>query len=68
MQLDLPFSIPFYRWLLNEEYSLTIHDLAYVVPEVQSTLLRLQEVVRQRDMIQMDPNLDAMKKTEKVTF
>lgn len=68
LQLDLPFSIPFYRWLLNEEHSIGLADLAKVAPEVQNTLVRLQDVIRQREQILADPNIDAMEKTEKVSF
>jgi E3 ubiquitin-protein ligase TRIP12 len=64
--LDLPFSIPFYRWILTEEGSLGLADLGQVAPEVQGTLLRLNEIVKQREIIQADPTLDAMEKTEKV--
>lgn len=65
-QLDLPYSIPFYRWLLAEENSIGLPDLDQVAPEVQVTLLRLNEIVKQRDLIQADLTLDAMEKTEKV--
>ena len=41
-------------------------DLSKVAPEVQSTLVRLQDVIRQREQILSDPNIDAMEKTEKV--
>ncbi|CRK99378.1 CLUMA_CG012674, isoform A [Clunio marinus] len=64
--LDLPFSIPFYRWLLAEENSLSLCDLGQIAPEVQGTLLRLNEIVKQREIIQSDPTLDAMEKTEKI--
>lgn len=64
--LDLPYSIPFYRWLLTEENSLGLADLDQVAPEVQGTLLRLNEIVKQRDLVQSDPILDAMEKTEKI--
>uniref|UniRef100_A0A182VVU2 E3 ubiquitin-protein ligase n=1 Tax=Anopheles minimus TaxID=112268 RepID=A0A182VVU2_9DIPT len=64
--LDLPYSIPFYRWMLSEESSLGLSDLGQIAPEVQSTLLRLNEIVKQRDQIQADPNLNAMEKTEKI--
>lgn len=64
--LDLPYSIPFYRWLLAEENSLGLPDLDQVAPEVQGTLLRLNEIVKQRDLVQAEPNLDAMEKTEKI--
>lgn len=65
-QLDLPFSLPFYRWLVSEEHSIGLADLMRVAPEVQNTLVRLQDVVRQREYILSDPNIDAMEKTEKV--
>lgn len=45
---------------------MSITDLAQVVPEVQATLIRLQDIVRQRDNIQNDSSLDVMEKTEKV--
>uniref|UniRef100_A0A1B0C8C6 E3 ubiquitin-protein ligase n=2 Tax=Lutzomyia longipalpis TaxID=7200 RepID=A0A1B0C8C6_LUTLO len=63
--LDLPFSIPFYRWLLGEENALNLQDLAQIAPEVQTTLVRLQEIVRQRDLILQSTSFDAMEKTEK---
>ena len=63
----MPFSIPFYRWLLTEENSLSLADLGQVAPEVQGTLLRLNEMVKQRDIIQSDTTIDAMEKTEKVS-
>ncbi|XP_011183950.2 E3 ubiquitin-protein ligase TRIP12 isoform X6 [Zeugodacus cucurbitae] len=64
--LDLPFSIPFYRWLLSEEQSVGLSELAWVAPEVQSSLVRLQDVVHERERILADANLDAMEKTEKI--
>lgn len=66
IQLDLPLSIPFYRWLLNEENSISLADLGQIAPEVQGTLLRLNEIVKKREIIQADVTLDAMEKTEKV--
>lgn len=68
LQLDLPFSTTFYRWLLNEENSLSISDLAEIAPEVQATLLRLQDIVIKRDAIQSDTTFDVIEKTEKVSF
>lgn len=60
--------MPFYRWLVNEEHSIGLADLMRVAPEVQNTLVRLQDVVRHREYILADPNIDAMEKTEKVTL
>jgi len=68
LQLDLPLSTPFYRWILGEENSLSLADLNQVAPEVQGTLLRLNEIVKKREIIQSDPTLDVMEKTEKVKF
>lgn len=65
-QLDLPFSIPFYRWLLYEDSSLGLADLATVAPEVQTTLKRLQNIVRERDEILSNPALDQETKNVKV--
>lgn len=64
----MPFSTTFYRWLLNEECSLSISDLAEIAPEVQATLLRLQDIVIKRDALQSDTTLDVIEKTEKVSF
>lgn len=41
--------------------------MARVAPEVQATLTRLHEIVKQRDAIQQDPTLDVIEKTEQVS-
>ncbi|XP_062124204.1 E3 ubiquitin-protein ligase TRIP12 isoform X5 [Drosophila sulfurigaster albostrigata] len=64
--LDLPFSLPFYRWLVSEEHSIGLADLLRVAPEVQSTLVRLQDMVRQREDIESDANLNSIEKSEKI--
>lgn len=64
----MPISIPFYRWLLNEESSISLADLGQIAPEVQGTLLRLNEIVKKREIVQADATLDAMEKTEKVSM
>lgn len=56
-QLDLPFSKTFYQWLLMEEHSLSLNDLAHVVPEVHRTLGKLQELVRRKEAIEKDASL-----------
>lgn len=66
LKLDLPCSIPFYRWLLSEEHSLGLADLAFVAPEVQATLIRLHELVKRRDTICQDASIDVSDKTEQV--
>lgn len=42
--------------------------MAKVAPEVQATLTRLHEIVKQRDAIQQDPSLDVIEKTEQVSI
>ena len=66
LQLDLPFSIPFYRWLLYEDSSLGLSDLSSVAPEVQTTLKRLQNIVRERDDVLNNAGLDQETKNVKV--
>lgn len=66
--MDLPFSIPFYRWLLYEESSLSLSDLAAVAPEVQVTLKRLQHIVREREEIMADPSINEEAKNTKVIY
>lgn len=66
LQLDLPFSIPFYRWLLYEDSSLGLSDLSAVAPEVQTTLKRLQNIVRERDEVLNNSSLEQETKNLKV--
>lgn len=56
-QIDLPFSLTFYRWLLGEEQSLTISDLAWVCPDVYRSLAKLQEIVRRKEALDRDQTL-----------
>lgn len=62
--LDLPFSLTFYRWLLGEEHTLTLADLAYVCPDVYRTLSKLQEVVRRKDVMEKDQTLRPHEKVQ----
>ncbi|KYN37101.1 putative E3 ubiquitin-protein ligase TRIP12 [Trachymyrmex septentrionalis] len=62
--LDLPFSLTFYRWLLGEEHTLTLADLAYVCPDVYRTLSKLQEVVRKKEAMEKDQTLRPHEKAQ----
>lgn len=42
--------------------------MARVAPEVQATLTRLHEIVKQRDAIQQDTSVDVNEKTEQVSI
>ncbi|XP_069701943.1 E3 ubiquitin-protein ligase TRIP12 isoform X2 [Periplaneta americana] len=62
--LDLPFSVVFYRWLLGQESTLSLPDLAHVCPEVHRTLSHLQVVQRHKEQIDRDPDLAASQRKE----
>ncbi|XP_067205522.1 E3 ubiquitin-protein ligase TRIP12 isoform X2 [Linepithema humile] len=62
--LDLPFSLTFYRWLLGEEHTLTLADLAHVCPDVHRTLGKLQEVVRRKEVMEKDQTLRPLEKAQ----
>ena len=40
--VDLPFSLPFYQWLLKEESNLTSQDLRNIDPTIASTVSQLE--------------------------
>lgn len=60
----MPFSLTFYRWLLGEEHTLTLSDLAYVCPDVYRTLSRLQEIVMKKETIEKDQTIRPHEKTQ----
>ncbi|KAF7989932.1 hypothetical protein HCN44_008606 [Aphidius gifuensis] len=62
--IDLPFSLTFYRWLLGEERTLTIADLAFVCPDVYRTLVKLKNVVKRKEEIEQDTTIKANEKSE----
>ncbi|XP_063973938.1 E3 ubiquitin-protein ligase TRIP12 isoform X1 [Diachasmimorpha longicaudata] len=62
--LDLPFSFTFYRWLLGEEHTLTLADLAHICPDVYRTLNKLQDIVRRKEAIERDQTLRANEKAQ----
>ncbi|XP_020285612.1 E3 ubiquitin-protein ligase TRIP12 isoform X2 [Pseudomyrmex gracilis] len=62
--LDLPFSLTFYRWLLGEEHTFTLADLAHVCPDVYRTLSKLQEVVRKKEAMEKDQTLQSNERAQ----
>lgn len=59
VQLDLPFSPVFYRWLLGQEHFLTGSDLMLVDRDLARTFKSLSKVVQQKHAIEHDSNLSA---------
>ena len=46
--VDLPFSLPFYQWLLKEESNLTSQDLRNIDPTIASTVSQLEGNVKKK--------------------
>lgn len=66
LQLDMPFSIVFYKWMLGQEHTLTVCHLADVVPDVYKTIVRLQKICLAKVKIENDTTLTEEQKTEQV--
>ncbi|XP_037076185.1 LOW QUALITY PROTEIN: E3 ubiquitin-protein ligase TRIP12-like [Pollicipes pollicipes] len=55
--LDLPLSVPFYKWLLRQERSMTLADVHQLDASLAATLSQLAAVVRRRRQLEADPAL-----------
>lgn len=64
--MDLPFSIVFYRWMLGQENSLSVCDLADVVPDVYKTIVRLRSLCMEKKATESDTSLTKEEQDEKV--
>lgn len=54
LQLDLPLSRAFFKWMLGHEQSLGPDDLHHVDPAVARTFVKLQEILQQKKRIDGD--------------
>ncbi|KAJ7324841.1 hypothetical protein JRQ81_017861 [Phrynocephalus forsythii] len=52
--VDLPLGLPFYKWMLRQETSLTSHDLFSIDPVVARSVYHLEEIVRQKKRLEQD--------------
>ncbi|XP_075057743.1 E3 ubiquitin-protein ligase TRIP12 isoform X5 [Mixophyes fleayi] len=52
--VDIPLGLPFYKWMLRQESSLTSHDLVNIDPVVAKSVYHLEEIVRQKKRLQQD--------------
>ncbi|XP_060623799.2 E3 ubiquitin-protein ligase TRIP12 isoform X3 [Anolis sagrei] len=52
--VDLPLGLPFYKWMLRQETSLTSHDLFNIDPVVARSVYHLEEIVRQKKSLEQD--------------
>lgn len=53
--LDLPLSVPFFKWIIGEE--LSIHDLALIDPELAGSLEKLVSLCEAKRLIEQDKSL-----------
>ncbi|KAM3834807.1 E3 ubiquitin-protein ligase TRIP12 isoform 4-T6 [Vipera latastei] len=52
--VDLPLGLPFYKWMLRQETSLTSYDLFNIDPVVAKSVYHLEEIVRQKRRLEQD--------------
>lgn len=54
MQLDLPLGLPFYKWMLRNESSISSHDLMNIDPGVAKSIQHLEDIIRQKRRLEQD--------------
>ncbi|KAM9481028.1 E3 ubiquitin-protein ligase TRIP12 isoform 1-T6 [Clarias gariepinus] len=52
--LDLPLGLPFYKWMLRNETSISSHDLVNIDPGVAKSIQHLEDIIRQKKRLEQD--------------
>jgi len=65
--VDLPFSRPFYKWLLQEEVGLNINDLRGIDPDIAKTLTHLQGIIHKKAGLESDTKLTAAERQDQIS-
>ncbi|XP_055082036.1 E3 ubiquitin-protein ligase TRIP12 isoform X2 [Periophthalmus magnuspinnatus] len=52
--LDLPLGLPFYKWMLRHEPSISSHDLVNIDPAVAKSIQHLEDIIRQKKRLEQD--------------
>ncbi|KAM8854091.1 E3 ubiquitin-protein ligase TRIP12 isoform 2-T6 [Synchiropus picturatus] len=52
--LDLPLGLPFYKWMLRHELSISSHDLVNIDPSVARSIQHLEDIIRQKKRLEQD--------------
>uniref|UniRef100_A0AAQ5ZLD2 E3 ubiquitin-protein ligase n=1 Tax=Amphiprion ocellaris TaxID=80972 RepID=A0AAQ5ZLD2_AMPOC len=52
--LDLPLGLPFYKWMLRHEMSISSHDLVNIDPSVAKSIQHLEDIIRQKKRLEQD--------------
>jgi len=54
VQIDLPLSVPFYKWLLGLENTMTSADLDQIDPVLAKSFNQLEQILREKKRIEAD--------------
>ncbi|KAG9509563.1 E3 ubiquitin-protein ligase TRIP12 [Fragariocoptes setiger] len=49
--IDIPLSLPFYKWLLSQEQDMDLFDMARIDPTLSRTLFQMQRIAKLRDLM-----------------
>uniref|UniRef100_A0A3Q0RXI7 E3 ubiquitin-protein ligase n=1 Tax=Amphilophus citrinellus TaxID=61819 RepID=A0A3Q0RXI7_AMPCI len=52
--LDLPLGLPFYKWMLRHEMTISSHDLVNIDPGVAKSIQHLEDIIRQKKRLEQD--------------
>ena len=65
--IDLPFSQPFYQWLLAEETSFDVADLKGIDPDIAKTVTHLQGIVHKKLKLDNDRALSPAERQDQIS-
>lgn len=52
-QVDIPLSIPFYKWLLGKESHLALSDMDHIDPTLARSLLDMEAIARKKSQLEV---------------
>ena len=58
--VDVPFSKPFYQWLLREDATLSTRDLLSIDPTIANTVSQLEGIVRKKRRLEDDDKVNCL--------
>lgn len=64
--VDVPFSRPFYQWLLREDQTLSTRDLLNIDPTIANTVSQLEGIVRKKRRLEEDDKITAAERQNKI--
>ncbi len=64
--VDIPFSRPFYQWLLKEDPILSTRDLLNIDPTIANTVSQLEGIVRKKRRLEEDDKMSPSERQSKI--